>query len=168
MARGLVDDEVLLLELVNSTPVVDGRARDDLADDDAARDWLRRWGSAGDEADRAAVREARAVLQDVVRGAVAADALAPLLAGVSRVPEPRADGVHWRLDVPPARRVAVRAVLAWAELASSLPGRLRPCGNDECRLFFVDRSHAGTGRWCSMAVCGNRMKARRHQARSRQ
>ena len=47
------------------------------------------------------------------------------------------------------------------------PGRLRPCANDECRLFLIDRSKAGTARWCSMAVCGNRMKARRHYERAR-
>ena len=48
-----------------------------------------------------------------------------------------------------------------------LPGRLRPCANDECRLFLIDRSKANAARWCSMAVCGNRMKARRHYQRSR-
>ena len=45
------------------------------------------------------------------------------------------------------------------------PGRLRPCANDECRLFLIDHSKANAARWCSMAVCGNRMKARRHYQR---
>ena len=47
------------------------------------------------------------------------------------------------------------------------PGRLRPCANDECRLFLDDHSKANAARWCSMAVCGNRMKARRHYERAR-
>jgi predicted RNA-binding Zn ribbon-like protein len=47
------------------------------------------------------------------------------------------------------------------------PGRLRACANDECRLFLIDRSKANAARWCSMAVCGNRMKARRHYQRAR-
>jgi predicted RNA-binding Zn ribbon-like protein len=47
------------------------------------------------------------------------------------------------------------------------PGRLPPCANEECRLFLIDRSKANAARWCSMAVCGNRMKARRHYQRSR-
>jgi len=34
-------------------------------------------------------------------------------------------------------------------------------------LFLIDRSKANAARWCSMAVCGNRMKARRHYHRSR-
>ncbi|WP_199539016.1 CGNR zinc finger domain-containing protein [Desertihabitans brevis] len=31
----------------------------------------------------------------------------------------------------------------------------------------MDRTRAGTARWCSMAVCGNQMKARRHHSRQR-
>ncbi|MEV6129094.1 CGNR zinc finger domain-containing protein [Streptomyces violaceusniger] len=48
-----------------------------------------------------------------------------------------------------------------------MPGRLRPCENPACRLFLLDRSRANTARWCSMKTCGNRLKARRHQARAR-
>ncbi|MEU1163642.1 CGNR zinc finger domain-containing protein [Streptomyces sp. NPDC005921] len=48
-----------------------------------------------------------------------------------------------------------------------MPGRLRPCANPECRLFLLDRSKGNSARWCSMAVCGNRMKARRHYRRTR-
>jgi len=44
---------------------------------------------------------------------------------------------------------------------------LRPCANDECRLFLIDHSKANAARWCSMAVCGNRLKARRHYQRVR-
>ena len=36
-----------------------------------------------------------------------------------------------------------------------------------CALFLLDRSKPNTARWCSMAVCGNRMKARRHYERAR-
>jgi predicted RNA-binding Zn ribbon-like protein len=63
--------------------------------------------------------------------------------------------------------LAVRAILTWDALARQSPGRLRPCANGECRLFLIDRSKANAARWCSMAVCGNRMKARRHYQRSR-
>jgi len=79
-----------------------------------------------------------------------------------------ADGrVTWSLSVAPERELAVRAVLAWDALARQSPGRLRPCANDECRLFLIDHSKANAARWCSMAVCGNRMKARRHYQRAR-
>jgi predicted RNA-binding Zn ribbon-like protein len=75
--------------------------------------------------------------------------------------------ITWGLSVPPERELAVRALLTWDALAQYSPGRLRPCATDECRLFLIDRSKANAARWCSMAVCGNRMKARRHYQRSR-
>jgi predicted RNA-binding Zn ribbon-like protein len=43
--------------------------------------------------------------------------------------------------------------------------RLKACRNDECRWAYYDRSHAGRGAWCDMAVCGNRMKNRSLRAR---
>jgi predicted RNA-binding Zn ribbon-like protein len=43
--------------------------------------------------------------------------------------------------------------------------RLKACRNDECRWAFYDRSHAGRGAWCDMAVCGNRMKNRNLRSR---
>jgi predicted RNA-binding Zn ribbon-like protein len=43
--------------------------------------------------------------------------------------------------------------------------RVRACGADTCRWLFLDTSKNHTRRWCEMKVCGNRMKARRFQAR---
>lgn len=43
--------------------------------------------------------------------------------------------------------------------------RVRACGADTCRWLFLDTSKNHTRRWCNMKVCGNRMKARRFQAR---
>jgi len=43
--------------------------------------------------------------------------------------------------------------------------RLKTCHNCECRWAFYDRSHAGRGTWCDMAVCGNRMKNRKLRSR---
>jgi len=102
-----------------------------------------------------------------VRGQQPADVLAPELEGVTSVPAIDAGRVGWTLSVAPDRELPVRAILAWDALARQSPGRLRPCANDECRLFLIDRSKANVARWCSMAVCGNRMKARRHYQRSR-
>ncbi len=44
-------------------------------------------------------------------------------------------------------------------------GRLKACRNPDCRWAYYDRSHAGRGAWCDMAVCGNRMKNRNLRAR---
>jgi CGNR zinc finger protein/putative stress-induced transcription regulator len=160
-------DEGFLLALLNSTPVVDGVPTDDFADGDRALEWLAGFGGLGTEAELRQVREVRRALQAVVRGSESADALAPALRGAAYVPS-IADGlVSWALSVAPERELAVRAILAWDALARHSPGRLRPCANDECRLFLIDRSKANAARWCSMATCGNRMKARRHYQRAR-
>ncbi|MCI4066294.1 CGNR zinc finger domain-containing protein [Micromonospora sp. R77] len=160
-------DEDLLLLILNSTPVVDGEPRDLLADSTRARATLREFGGTGTHEEWDAVRSARPLLQGVARGELASDSLAPLLTDACRVPHLTATGLDWSLTAPPDRQCVVRAVLAWADLREVAPGRLRPCANDECRLFLIDRSRANTARWCSMAACGNRLKARRHYRRAR-
>jgi predicted RNA-binding Zn ribbon-like protein len=45
--------------------------------------------------------------------------------------------------------------------------RLKACSNPECRWAYYDRSHSRQGRWCDMAVCGNRVKNRALRARRR-
>jgi predicted RNA-binding Zn ribbon-like protein len=160
-------DEGFLLALLNSTPVVDGVPADDLADPVRARAWLTSVGGLGTEAELRNVLAVRQALQAVVRGQQPPDVLASALQGVTKVPAMTGGQVTWTLSVSPDRELAVRAVLAWDTLTRRSPGRLRPCANDECRLFLIDRSKANAARWCSMAVCGNRMKARRHYQRAR-
>jgi predicted RNA-binding Zn ribbon-like protein len=43
--------------------------------------------------------------------------------------------------------------------------RIRICASETCSARFYDRSPAGRRRWCSMELCGNVEKARRHRAR---
>jgi predicted RNA-binding Zn ribbon-like protein len=50
-------------------------------------------------------------------------------------------------------------------LLSSQMERVRACEADTCRWLFLDTSKSHTRRWCKMKVCGNRVKARRYQAR---
>ena len=159
-------DEGFLLALLNSTPVIDGVPADDLADPVRARAWLASAGGLGTEAELLHVLEVRQALQAVVRGQQPPDVLAPALLGVTSVPGIEDGRLTWNLGVAPDRELAVRAILAWDALARHSPRRLRPCANDECRLFLIDRSKANAARWCSMAVCGNRMKARRHYQRA--
>ena len=42
---------------------------------------------------------------------------------------------------------------------------VRACKSDTCRWVFLDTSKNHSRRWCDMKICGNRMKARRFQAR---
>jgi predicted RNA-binding Zn ribbon-like protein len=44
-------------------------------------------------------------------------------------------------------------------------GRLKICSNDACQWAFYDRSRNRSGKWCTMEVCGNRMKARAFRQR---
>ena len=162
-----VRDEGFLLAVLNSTPVVDGVPADTFADAARARSWLASVGGLGTETELQEVAGVRRALQSVVRGEQPPEVLAPALQGAARIPA-MADGeIVWNLSVPPDRELAVRAVLTWAALSKRSPGRLRPCANAECHLFLIDHSKANTARWCSMAVCGNRMKARRHYQRVR-
>ncbi|MFF4902155.1 CGNR zinc finger domain-containing protein [Streptomyces sp. NPDC001068] len=45
--------------------------------------------------------------------------------------------------------------------------RLKACEADTCHWAYYDRSPAGRGRWCSMQVCGARVKMRRYRAKDR-
>lgn len=43
--------------------------------------------------------------------------------------------------------------------------RVKTCGGHGCTLMFMDRTRGNARRWCSMAVCGNRMKQAAHRTR---
>lgn len=161
-------DEALLLDLLNSTPVIDGVARDELADPVTAPAWLssRDLGPAN-ERHLQELRDVRDALQDIVRGERTPQALQPFLTGVGLFPALSENGITWALDTGKTPSAAARAILAWDALRISSPGRLRPCANADCQLFLIDRSKPNTARWCSMAICGNRMKARRHYQRNK-
>ncbi len=60
--------------------------------------------------------------------------------------------------------------VAWAAfdlLRGSELNRLKQCPPENCRWLFLDRSKNGSRRWCEMATCGNRAKARGHGKVSR-
>ncbi|OBB97274.1 CGNR zinc finger domain-containing protein [Mycolicibacterium peregrinum] len=158
-------DESLLLDLLNTTPVVEGMQYDVLKRNAAVTVWLREHQAA--EAELAELAVARNLLQDVVRGTESPDALTPYLNAAVLRAHATENGVTWELDVDEEMRGAVRAVLAWDALRTARPGRLRACANPDCRLFLMDRSKPNAKRWCSMTTCGNRMKARRYHRRAR-
>jgi predicted RNA-binding Zn ribbon-like protein len=76
----------------------------------------------------------------------------------------------WRLTFAPTQDDPLRALAPIARSIADLAalGRdsgIRKCANPRCVLYFRDRSRAGRRRWCSMAVCGNRMKVAAHARR---
>jgi predicted RNA-binding Zn ribbon-like protein len=156
-----------LLALLNSRPLIEGIEQDALADEAEGRQWLRDKGGIGTLGELRAALVARDLLSAVVRGESDPTVLSAVVGEARRRPELTAGGLTWRLEAPADTRLAVGAVLGWAALNEDSPGRLRPCANDTCRLFLLDRSRANSARWCSMATCGNRLKARRHHERKR-
>jgi predicted RNA-binding Zn ribbon-like protein len=53
------------------------------------------------------------------------------------------------------------------EIGSGNEDRIRICASETCRWLFYDESRSGRRRWCDMATCGNRAKARRHRDRQK-
>jgi predicted RNA-binding Zn ribbon-like protein len=92
-----------------------------------------------------AAPEAHAVLEDAARRA----GLAPVFGEAALVPA--AGGVDGALG----RVLAV----VFAAMLDGRWQRLKACPRDVCGWAFFDRSHANRGTWCSMKVCGNRVKA---------
>jgi predicted RNA-binding Zn ribbon-like protein len=64
----------------------------------------------------------------------------------------------------PLRQVIEAAVV----LITSLDiYNVRECSEKSCRWLFLDRSRNHSRRWCDMQLCGNRSKAKRFYARTR-
>lgn len=43
--------------------------------------------------------------------------------------------------------------------------RLKACRNDGCQWAFYDPSRSRSGAWCSMAICGSRLKSKAYRRR---
>jgi predicted RNA-binding Zn ribbon-like protein len=59
-------------------------------------------------------------------------------------------------------------VAATAELLSEAKlSRIRKCESESCIVPFYDTSQKGSRRWCSMNICGNKLKVAAYQRRRR-
>jgi predicted RNA-binding Zn ribbon-like protein len=96
-----------------------------------------------------------AVIEDVAERA----ALRPRFDGIGAALVPTAEGVDGALG-----RLVADVFLA--EVRGTWTG-LKECDGDGCTSVFYDRSKNHTGRWCSMAACGNRAKVRAWRERQR-
>jgi len=127
-------------------------------------------------------RELREAIDRCVQAALARDAAPPAavtvidgwLAHAAARPAlaVAADGtpVMQELTSADAVRHALGAVALDAARMLGTPAeaaRIRICASETCSARFYDRSPAARRRWCSMALCGNEAKARRHRERSR-
>jgi predicted RNA-binding Zn ribbon-like protein len=168
----------LVQGLVNT---VDREHGPDLLDDVAGfQEWLNRRGLLEPDArvtvrDLAAARELREALRGLLlanngepeppwarRGVEAAAARAELRAafppdGAELVPQ--RDGVDGALG-----RVVAAAFAAMLDGGWS---RLKACPRDRCGWAFYDRSSNASATWCSMSVCGGRVKSGAYYRRRR-
>ena len=72
--------------------------------------------------------------------------------------------VDGALELPLWRVVRSAASL----LVSPEAERVRECSGENCDWLFLDESKNRSRRWCDMATCGNRAKARRNYTRRKQ
>lgn len=99
------------------------------------------------------------------------DRLNVALAGAAaarRIETVTAHGPRWGFAGPAGLQRPLD-LLAWESRrlleAPGTASRVRCCPGDGCGWLFVDPR--GQRRWCVMSLCGNRAKARRHAARTR-
>ena len=184
------------LDFVNTTAVLGGNVTDLLTDFDALVDWfvgaglldaasgvaLKRQTVPAD-AERA-LAEARAFRSDLRRAAEAAADGKPIpdrairsineqLRRGPRYTRLRGRDRTFERTLLPADAHTISSLLTpVAEAAATLLtdrdlARVRRCGNPNCILLFYDGSKNGRRRWCSMQVCGNRMKVAAHYHRQK-
>jgi predicted RNA-binding Zn ribbon-like protein len=176
-APGTLD---VLRQFVNTLDVAD-RDKDELASASLAREWLQAHGllaeTAGPlgDADLELVRGLREALRiEFLSHAGEADAQHAWtalreFAGLADL------GVSWGeqrgeialvAQAAGAKQVAGRCfALIYDAIRDGRWQRLKACRKETCLWAFYDHSKNGSGHWCSMAVCGNRVKAQRRRAR---
>jgi len=184
----------LALDFLNTRPVQNGEAMELLSDFGALIRWFqaagllssremanlqRQWGeSATARRTLEAMREFREKLRDEIlaweddadvhRTTVAE--LNRLLAAHPMLSKLQATGNApsielWFEPRQPEDLFAPLAHSAAKLLAEADRNRVRKCG--QCVLHFYDTSKKGTRRWCSMQLCGNRLKVAAYAARQR-
>jgi predicted RNA-binding Zn ribbon-like protein len=84
--------------------------------------------------------------------------------------QPSAGGFEWSwiVDGNDLDRMLWPIIRSAAELLTSEElGRVRQCARNGCDWLFVDTSKNRSRRWCSMGMCGSRVKARRYYQRKK-
>ena len=169
----------LVQAYVNTVDLQDGP--DELKDPNTLSAWLVSRGllEAGARADAADLRHAVAVREAIRRvigansgaavypvdvatlnGAVVASRVRVRFASDGKAHlEPEAAGVEGALG-----RIVAAVFVAMGEEGWA---RLKTCDSQTCRWVFYDSSRNHSSRWCKMASCGNREKARRFRERSK-
>ena len=137
----------VLLDLLNTTPVVDGRWLIGSPTTPAAR---RGCAPRGGRRRMSTPRGPHVTTCNAWSGWSRRVGVRRYLADVRQVPD-----ITTRLVA--GGRLALSARAGLGRAGKDMPGRLRPCANDECRLFLIDRSRRNRPLVLD-GGCGNRMR----------
>jgi predicted RNA-binding Zn ribbon-like protein len=169
----------LVQAFANSFWDLDRGGADEWADARGYTRWLRArgFGGAAEEDDRVRAIELREALRRIALGhhagvAPAASDMVVLNAAARRASpalcfEPDGSAIHVPSgDGPDAALALVLGVVAEAQ-ADGRWSRVKACPGPHCGWLFYDASRNRSRQWCSMAICGNRVKGREFRARRR-
>jgi predicted RNA-binding Zn ribbon-like protein len=169
----------LIQAYVNTVDLQDGP--EELTDQNTLKRWLVAKGLMDETQDVEASDLKHAIaLREAIRGVIGANSSAPIypvdiatLNGAAT-----ASGLRMRFGAdgkPRLEPVVAGVVGAMGRIVATLYSamedeswtRLKLCGSQTCRWAFYDLSKNHSSRWCKMASCGNREKARRFRSRAR-
>lgn len=169
----------LVQAFVNTNDIEDGH--DDLGSPEQLRAWLTANGLPGGDAalSEADLRKALEV-REALRALAATNSGDPMdgtaaetLNHIGRqsplVVRFKSDGSSFLEPEAEGLAGALARILASVQL-SMVEGtwpRFKVCRNDDCRWVFYDHSKNRSGAWCTMAICGDRLKARAYRQRRR-
>ncbi|MFB5761003.1 CGNR zinc finger domain-containing protein [Paenibacillus medicaginis] len=169
MKRGKLVDHLqsvgnlkLWIEEMNANQLLEGYCSHIWKDTEIARAWL--------EEALPVIRDFRALLRKGLEaiadhGALGEGWVASLEEALEKAPLTfKYSGS--RLDAIPVEKgpPGLISVIAYQTLTLYAEGKLqsvRRCSNPKCIWLFMDST--GKRKWCSMKICGNRMKAERHK-----
>jgi predicted RNA-binding Zn ribbon-like protein len=171
----------LVRSFVNSVDLENPEVRDALADLGAARLWLADVGLDPAGLELAALADLREMREALRRALLAnngdADEEATWQGLVAQFRSVRLEvrfaDIAGRAELEPAVPAGadgLRGALAAAVYDAVRDGtwcRLKACRKHSCLFAFYDKTKNGSGTWCSMETCGNRVKAQRRRARER-
>jgi predicted RNA-binding Zn ribbon-like protein len=169
----------LVQAFVNTVDLQDGPEL--LTDPNTLKGWLVARGLMGDSSPVTATDLRHAIaLREAIRGVIGGNSGFPIypvdiatLNGAAA-----ASGLRMRFGTDGRPRLepevtgtvgALGRVVAtlYSAMADQSWTRLKLCGSAPCRWAFYDRSKNHSSRWCTMASCGNRQKARRFRSRTK-
>jgi predicted RNA-binding Zn ribbon-like protein len=169
----------LVQAYVNTVDLQDGP--EEFTDTNTLKRWLvaHELIDSGAEVQESDLKHARA-LREAIRGVIGANtgrAVYPVdvatlneAASASRLRARFGPDGKARLEPDAGGAVGAMGRLVAAVFASMAEpdwSRLKLCGSPTCRWAFYDRSRNHSSRWCTMASCGNREKARRFREHAR-